>query len=85
MSNERECISSQGGESPERPTVVGRYWLFANHNYYPQGGLCDFHGSFASVEEAVEEVSSLGLLYCEDWWHIVDIKKQEVIQDGVWR
>lgn len=85
MSNERTGMSRHDGESSERPTVVGRYWLFANHNCYPQGGLCDFRGSFASVEEAVEEVSALGFVYCEGWWHIVDIEKQEVVQDGVWR
>jgi hypothetical protein len=60
-----------------------RYWLFAGHQYSPQGGFVDFRQSFASIEEAVEEVSAMELLYGEGWWHIVDIKKQKVIKDGV--
>lgn len=88
MSGENGDLRPVGGDGPawnKKKIAVGRYWLFAGHNYYPRGGMCDFRQSFASIEEAVEEVPVMVMLYGEGWWHIVDIENHEVVKDGVFR
>lgn len=44
------------------------YILFAGDQYYPQGGMHDFVGSYATVKEAEAAVKE----YTCDWWHVVD-------------
>lgn len=80
-----QTTEKQEVQPPEQSAVPYRYWLFACHLHHPHGGFDDFRGCFASVEEAVEGASSIGLLYCRGWWHIVDVVKQEVVKCGVWR
>jgi hypothetical protein len=86
VSGENGDLRPVGGYVPagnKKKIAVGRYWLFAGHKYRPQGGFIDFRQSFASVKEAVEEVSAMAMLYGEGWWHIVDVEKQKVVEDGV--
>ncbi len=55
---------------------MNRFFLFAGCDYYPQGGMNDFIGSFASMEAAREAAMNClepGNDQCE-WWHILDIE-----------
>ena len=46
-----------------------KYLLFTFLNYYPEGGMQDFRGSFDTLEEAESENrKSSGI----DWWQIFD-------------
>lgn len=44
---------------PDKP-----FGLFANYTYYPHGGMWDYRGDFASVDEAVAFAKSPR---SEDW------------------
>ncbi len=51
------------------------FLLFAGHDYYPGGGWEDFKGCYPTVGDAVLAAASLD----EDWWHIVDCDKKEIV------
>ncbi len=57
-----------------------KYIVFAYDDYYPQGGLNDIHGSFETLEEAVEASSKIdsrhGIV------EIVDRDTWEIIEEG---
>lgn len=61
-----------------------RYLLFCNEEYYPEGGMNDFAGSFGSVEEAKESAGSK-----LDWAHIYDIKEERLVcravNEDIWK
>lgn len=50
-----------------------KFWLFAYDNYYPRGGMNDFHKDFDSLEEAYAYVSGKTF----HAWHIVDITNRK--------
>ena len=53
-----------------------KYLLFAGHNYYPKGGIDDFHGSFKSIMEAKEwfytNLRVINDNYIDHWGQIVE-------------
>jgi len=70
-----------------------RYWLFAGDNYYPNGGMDDFVGSFYRIDEAKKIGSKkYAISYdCKmrghslvsiDWVHILDSEKNKIILRG---
>lgn len=67
---------------------MNRYFLFAGHNYYPQGGWEDFKGSFSTVNEAhgyeleLYKISIVEASGCGWWWHIVDSTRLSIIEEG---
>lgn len=44
-----------------------RFWLFSGYDYYPDGGMNDFEGSFDSFEEAEGSIKPV-----RDWSQIFD-------------
>lgn len=57
-----------------------RYWLFAGNNYYPMGGMEDFHNSYDTLEEAKK---SYKVLHEEDsyeyaWAHVYDSETRSI-------
>lgn len=58
--------------------------LFANFAYYPHGGMWDYRGDFATVDEARAFAVSTE---CEewdvrepwDWFHVVDLRTMRVV------
>lgn len=56
-----------------------QFLIFANSNYYPEGGWHDFQGSAATQSEAVLMVANLPSL---DWWHIVDTQTGKICAHG---
>ena len=53
----------------EAPTdKMKRYWAFGGADFYPEGGLCDFIGSFDTQQEAVDEIVSSAF----DWYQLLD-------------
>lgn len=67
-----------------------KYILFAYMNYYPSGGMGDQHGSFDTVEEAVERFKSqiyrpgMRSLDVFDWdeFQIVDRDTWQIVKAG---
>ena len=60
-----------------------KYYLFAGHRYYPEGGMDDFRGEFESIEDAkrwYEDNEQLisGDSYIDNWGHVVDSKLRVV-------
>lgn len=70
----------------------GQVLLFMGEQYYPNGGWCDFAGSYATVEEAQKRVErglftySDGTVARAKWAHIVGIESLKPIAayDGRW-
>jgi hypothetical protein len=63
-----------------------RYLLFCGSNYYPRGGIDDFHGDYDSVEEAEtafrQEVAEEYPKGDGDewfWGHVYDIQERRKI------
>lgn len=55
--------------------MFNRYLLFIGDFYYPLGGICDFRGSYETIEEARLNVPPLNVEFSEcDWVQIYDIK-----------
>lgn len=57
-----------------------QYLLFGGDIYYASGGMHDFRGSFATIDEAraridkrIEQADPL------DWWHIYDIETMKIV------
>lgn len=57
---------------------MNRYLLFAGSQYYPSRGWRDFIASFETKAEAVHEAAKGG----EDWWQIVDLDTESVVDEG---
>jgi hypothetical protein len=45
-----------------------RYMLFAGDNYYPCGGMDDFHGRYATIAELVKNIGRA------DWFNVYDLE-----------
>jgi len=55
-----------------------RFMLFKWNQYYPDGGMKDFHGSFNTRAEAIKAANVwLGSSLC-DSAHVYDLKKEEI-------
>lgn len=52
-----------------------RFWLFAGLDYYPSAGMCDFYGSFDSLEEGIIEGRKLISEQDLDWLQVFDTEK----------
>jgi hypothetical protein len=53
---------------------MNRFFLFAGCDFYPQGGMHDFIGSFTTFGDAYAAAKAClapGDDQCE-WWHILD-------------
>lgn len=64
--------------SPDKP-----FGLFADFAYYPYGGMWDYRGDFATVEEARAFAKRpQGESWEEpwDWFQIVDLRTMEVVE-----
>lgn len=67
-----------------------KYVLFAFKNYYPSGGMGDFHGSFNSIDEAKKRFESQiwkpgkrGLdVFDWDQYQILDRDTWEIVDSG---
>lgn len=77
-----------GGRGEDWPRNTGggymnKYILFAGHNYYPEGGFDDFHGSFETIEAAKEWLglnpNKISNQYIDHWCHIVDRNTWEIV------
>lgn len=55
-----------------------RFLLFGGDRFYPLGGFFDLQGDFQTVEEAVTKATRRGW----DWWHIYDLKRNEIVLGG---
>lgn len=55
----------------------GRFHLFAGKRYYPAGGFGDFICRTGSVESCLQSVTAE-----HDWFHVVDILKEQVVESG---
>lgn len=58
--------------------------LFANFTYYPHGGMWDYRGDFATVDEASafavsKEREELDIREPWDWFHVVDLRTMRVV------
>lgn len=60
--------------------------LFCGQNYYPDGGINDYYGSYATLEEALAVAEDPNLLDPEylfslsiDWFQIVDVRTMQVV------
>lgn len=56
-----------------------QYIVFAGSDYYPAGGWKDFKGAFNSIYEAKKFINAEEF-QGNDWWEIVDVTKQEVVE-----
>lgn len=58
------------------------YLLFAGFSYYASGGMNDYQGNFATLEDAMNHLSNVKLDYGEspDWYQIVDASDISVIE-----
>lgn len=57
-----------------------RYWLFAGPNYYASGGMKDFLGDFATIDEADLHFESLRKPGDFEWFHIFDTIEKRVVE-----
>lgn len=58
------------------------YLLFAGMDYYAEGGVMDFRGSFVSEADAVDAALRLRINYdreVPDWWQVVDADTMKVV------
>ena len=58
--------------------------LFRGYDYYPSGGMGDYHSSHATVSEARAAVSDPHPETSEtgySWYHIVDVRTMKIIPD----
>lgn len=56
------------------------FLLFAGHCHYPQGGVSDLQGTFASEQEAIDAFGAYdGGSYIDHWGQIVDPVTMKVI------
>ena len=53
-----------------------RYLVFSGHVYYPEGGWCDFQGSFDYLADAVRYARGFKESM---WYHIVDYHEQRIL------
>ena len=63
---------------------MAKYSLFAGYNYYPSGGMRDFRGQFATIEQAYAcacDYNEGSEFY--DWYQIVDSETWLWIRSGV--
>lgn len=49
------------------------FWVFAGDNYYPNGGMSDFIGSYSTEEEAVAVAKALKEQREYDWAEVENI------------
>jgi hypothetical protein len=54
------------------------YLIFYGENYYPKGGFDDYHGIYATVEDA-KSIAESGY---SDWAHIVKLDTLTIILYG---
>jgi hypothetical protein len=76
-------LEKQAHQNKKRP--VRRYLLFSNVYGYPDSGWDAFGGDYENLAKAQGEArkveaegNELGVPF---WWHIVDIKKREVVSE----
>ena len=69
--------------SKKRP--IKRYVLFSNVFGYPDSGWDAFGGDYDTLRRAliaakteVESADNVGVPF---WWHIVDVKKREIVAE----
>lgn len=55
-----------------------RYMAFVFGEYYPQGGMIDFAGSYETLEEAKNVVDAHEY---NDCGHVFDLDKQEIVYE----
>ena len=55
------------------------FYVFCGYNYYPSGGWADFAGSFETLEGANRWLVNYT---SRDWYHIVDIRENRIVQTG---
>lgn len=53
-------------------------WLFGGGTYYPNGGMGDFQGDFATMEQALEVAANGNW----DWWDIVHAPTRTTLRSG---
>lgn len=54
------------------------FWVFGGSYYYPSGGMGDFVGDFAAIEEALNAAATGNF----DWWDIVYAPTRETLRSG---
>jgi hypothetical protein len=60
--------------------AVKRYLAFAGVNYSKEGGMANFVGDFASIEEAWGEMTSRKGDF--DWFHVYDVEERIIVSKG---
>jgi hypothetical protein len=71
---------SENTTDARKGQTVERYLVFSGKNYYPSGGWDDFHGDYASLEQAkavVEELEKDDTV----WAHIADLEVGKALHD----
>lgn len=58
---------------------MARYLLFAGDNYEPLGGMSDFIKGFKTKPELMKFLIENPDEYNDDWWHVADTVKCEII------
>ncbi len=62
-----------------------RYMAFSGEDFYPNGGMSDFRGSFDELDQAIErakadhEETRYREPFTPDWAHVYDCDKNEII------
>jgi len=59
--------------------------VFGGDSFYPEGGMYDFIGSFAYLDDAKEEMNRKDSIsnscFFNEWSHIYDLVEGEIIMD----
>ena len=67
----------------ENPLINKPFFLFAGHNYYPEGGWEDFAGAFESIDKAKDHFAKPSGKqwpgYMDNWCHVVDIATGKIV------
>lgn len=62
------------------------FWLFAGQDYESSGGFDEFQSAHETLElarEAVGRLTAEGKVPAGDsWWHIIDIRVPDYVDDG---
>lgn len=59
-----------------------RYTVFGGHKFCSNGGWEDHIADCKSIEACKEELLTCLHTGGLDWWHIVDMKKGEIVESG---
>lgn len=78
-----EDTEEAGAERTEEmsDSVRNRFGVFGGADYYPCGGFHDYHGSYATLDEATEFAKSMPDREW-GWWHVFDFDTRTIAACG---